>query len=66
MKVKELRQTCKELNVRGYSKMTKAELESAIYLKQVSNWYSDLIQQDCIVIEDENLDEEELNIENLQ
>jgi hypothetical protein len=65
MKVKELRQTCKELNVRGYSKMNKAELESAIYLKQVSNWYDDAIQG-SIVIEDDSFDEEELNIENLQ
>jgi hypothetical protein len=65
MKVKELRQTCKELNVRGYSKMNKAELESAIYLKQVSNWYDDAIQG-SIVIKDDSFDEEELNIENLQ
>jgi hypothetical protein len=65
MNVKELRQQCKELKIKGFSKMTKAELESAIYLKQVSNWYSDVLQG-CIVIEDDNLDEAELNIENLQ
>jgi hypothetical protein len=45
--------------------MTKAELESAIYLKQISNWYDDAIQG-SIVIEDDSFDEEELNIENLQ
>lgn len=65
MNVKELRQQCKELKIKGFSKMTKAELESAIYLKQVSNWYSDVLQG-CIVIEDDNLDKAELNIENLQ
>jgi hypothetical protein len=52
MNVKQLRQSCKELNIRGYSKWSKAELESAIYLKQVANWYNDAIQG-CIVIEDE-------------
>lgn len=65
MNVKQLRQACKELNIRGYSKMTKAELESAIYLKQVDNWYNDVIQG-CIVIEDESFDEKELNIEHIQ
>lgn len=65
MNVKQLRQTCKELNVRGYSKMNKAELESAIYIKQIANWYDDAIQG-SIVIKDDSFDEKELNIEILQ
>ena len=65
MNVKQLRQTCRELNIRGYSKMTKAELESAIYIKSVSNWYTDICKNG-IVIEDESFDEKELNIEHIQ
>lgn len=65
MNVKQLRQTCKELNIRGYSKMTKDELESAIYIKSVSNWYTDICKNG-IVIDDENLDELELNIEHIE
>ena len=65
MNVKQLRQTCKELNIRGYSKMTKDELESAIYIKSVSNWYTDICKNG-IVIDNENLDELELNIEHIE
>ena len=65
MNVKQLRQTCRELNIRGYSKMTKAELESAIFIKSVSNWYTDICKNG-IVIEDENLEVQELNIEHIQ
>lgn len=43
MNCKELKAQCKELKIRGYSKMTKAELENVIYLKQISNWYDDLL-----------------------
>ena len=43
MKVEELRLQCKQLNIRGYSKMNKAQLESAIYIKQISDWYDDLL-----------------------
>ena len=43
MNVKELRLLCKQLNIRGYSKMNKAQLESVIYLKQISDWYNDLL-----------------------
>ena len=42
MNVKELRARCRELNIKGYSRWTKAELESAIYIKSVSNWYTDI------------------------
>ena len=43
MKVEELRLQCKQLNIRGYYKMNKAQLESAIYVKQISDWYDDLL-----------------------
>jgi uncharacterized protein (UPF0254 family) len=43
MKVEELRLQCKQLNIRGYSKMNKAQLENAIYIKQISDWYDDLL-----------------------
>lgn len=66
MNVKQLRQSCKELQIRGYSRMNKAQLESAIYIKSVSNWYTDLCTNGSLVIEDDNLDDKNLNIEPLQ
>ena len=44
MNCKQLRERCKELKIRGYSKFNKAELESAIYIKSISNWYDDIIR----------------------
>ena len=35
----ELITECKRLGIKGYSKMTKAQLESIIYLKKVADWY---------------------------
>ena len=64
MNVKELRARCRELNIKGYSRWTKAELESAIFIKSVSNWYTDICKN-VIVIDDENLEVQELNIENI-
>ena len=64
MNVKQLRQTCRELNIKGYSRWTKAELESAIFIKSVSNWYTDICKN-VIVIDDENLEVQELIIENI-
>ena len=58
MNIKELRARCRELNIKGYSRWTKTELESAIYIKSVSNWYTDICKNG-IVIEDENLDKQE-------
>lgn len=43
MNVKELRLLCKQLNIRGYSKMNKAQLENAIYIKQINHWYDDIL-----------------------
>jgi len=43
MKVEELRLQCKQLNIRGYSKMNKAQLENAIYIKQINHWYDDIL-----------------------
>lgn len=40
----ELKQHAKELNIKGYSKMNKEHLESAIYLKSVCAWYDSLIE----------------------
>tara|TARA_B100000497_G_C7518135_1_gene315069 strand:- start:395 stop:706 length:312 start_codon:yes stop_codon:yes gene_type:complete len=40
MNVKELRAICKHLKIRGYSRWSKAEMESAIYIKSVFNWYN--------------------------
>jgi hypothetical protein len=64
MNVKELRARCRELNIKGYSRWTKAELESAIFIKSVSNWYTDICKN-VIVIDDENLEVQELIIENI-
>ena len=64
MNVKELRARCRELNIKGYSRWTKTELESAIYIKEVSNWYTDICKN-VIVIDDENLEVQELIIENI-
>ena len=65
MNVKELRARCRELNIKGYSRWTKDELESAIYIKSVSDWYSDICKNG-IVLDDENLEVQELNIEHIQ
>ena len=65
MNVKELRARCRELNIKGYSRWTKTELESAIYIKSVSNWYTDICKNG-IVLDDENLEVQELNIEHIQ
>ena len=65
MNIKELRARCRELNIKGYSRWTKTELESAINIKSVSNWYTDICKNG-IVIDDENLDELELNIEHIE
>jgi len=46
--------------------MNKAQLESAIYIKSVSNWYTDLCTNGSLVIEGDNLDDKDLNIEPLQ
>jgi hypothetical protein len=51
---KELIQQAKELSIRGYSKMNKAELESAIFIKQVSDWYDDISTQ--ILIDPQDID----------
>jgi hypothetical protein len=64
MNIKELRARCRELDIKGYSRWTKTELESAIYIKEVSNWYTDICKN-VIVIDDENLEVQELNIENI-
>lgn len=55
MNCKQLRERCKELKIRGYSKFNKAELESAIYIKQISNWYDDIIMNP-ITIEPKEVD----------
>jgi|DEB0MinimDraft_10_1074344.scaffolds.fasta_scaffold04339_6 hypothetical protein len=53
---KELIQQAKELEIRGYSKMNKAELESAIFIKQVSDWYDDISSQTQILIDPQEID----------
>jgi hypothetical protein len=62
MNCKELRMRCKELQIRGYSKFTKAEMESAIYLKQVSDWYDDLVKPHITFEEEVNIDEEIISL----
>lgn len=42
----ELKQHAKELNIKGYSKMKKEHLESAIYLRSVCAWYDQMLGQD--------------------
>ena len=37
---RELILECKRLGIKRYSKMTKHELESIIYLKKVADWYN--------------------------
>jgi hypothetical protein len=58
MNCKQLRERCKELKIRGYSRFNKAELESAIYIKSIYNWYDDIIM-DSIIIEPEEVDIDE-------
>lgn len=55
MNCKQLRERCKELKIRGYSKFNKAELQSAIYIKSIANWYDDIII-DPITIEPKEVD----------
>jgi hypothetical protein len=50
MNVRELKAKCKDLNIKGYSRMNKAQLQSVIYLKQISNWYDELYQQGFVTI----------------
>jgi hypothetical protein len=45
-----LRQQCKEFNIKGYSKMNKAQLESVVYLKQVASWYDELEEKGFVTI----------------
>ena len=40
----ELKQHAKELKIKGFSKMNKEHLESAIYLKSVCTWYDSLTE----------------------
>lgn len=40
----ELKQHARELKIKGFSKMNKEHLESAIYLKSVCTWYDSLIE----------------------
>ena len=42
---RELILECKRLGIKRYSKMTKHELESIIYLKKVADWYNILFFQ---------------------
>ena len=40
----ELVELCKQLGIKGYSKMNKAQLESIIFLKRVADVYEILFQ----------------------
>jgi len=40
----ELTELCKQLGIKGYSKMNKAQLESIIFLKRVADVYEILFQ----------------------
>ena len=40
----ELKQHAKELKIKGFSKMNKEHLESAIYLKSVCTWYDSITE----------------------
>lgn len=50
---KELIEQAKELKIKGYSKMTKLQLENVIFLKQAANWYDDLSLNYLINIDDQ-------------
>lgn len=65
MNVKELRAICKHLKIRGYSRWSKAEMEVAIAIKSVSNWYDDIMPNCSIEIKNEDLEDAELNIQHL-
>ena len=40
----QLTELCKQLGIKGYSKMNKAQLESIIFLKRVADVYETLFQ----------------------
>ena len=44
MTKQELTELCKQLGIKGYSKMNKAQLESIIFLKRVADVYEILFQ----------------------
>ena len=55
---KELLHKARELKIKGYSVMNKAELESAIHIKQISNWYEDLLKAPVVAWnEDVNIED---------
>ncbi len=47
----DLIQECKQLGIKGYSNMNKAQLESLIYLKKVADWYEIMFQPDSESLE---------------
>ena len=53
---KELIQQAKELEIKGYSKMNKAELESAIFIKQVGDWHDAISSQTQILFVPQEID----------
>ena len=58
----ELKQHAKELKIKGFSKMNKEHLESAIYLKTVCTWYDSLTEGNTDKVNDRS----DLNFGSLQ